>query len=156
MLSGIASAGEVLLGWARGVSGCIAEGRSSGLGLDQLPEFDLDQFVVCRCVFGSRAYSLETDDSEIDLRGGYSDYDLRGAHVLPLEKVLSLDVRDETVQDSLRLCRNAVAVIFQGRVTNYPAKRQALNFTAGVPVESSFVCSENIDFSYWFLTSDFS
>lgn len=34
MLSGIASAGEVLLGWARGVSGCIAEGRSSGLGLD--------------------------------------------------------------------------------------------------------------------------
>jgi hypothetical protein len=57
--------------------------------------------VVCRCVFGSRAYSLETDDSEIDLRGGYSDYDLRGAHVLPLEKVLSLDVRDETVQDSL-------------------------------------------------------
>jgi hypothetical protein len=47
------------------------------------------------------AYSLETDDSDTDLRGGYSDYDLRGAHLLPLENVLSLDVGDEAVQDSL-------------------------------------------------------
>ena len=29
-----------------------------------------------------------------------SDFDLRGAHVLPLEKVVGLEVRDETVQDS--------------------------------------------------------
>ena len=29
-----------------------------------------------------------------------SDYDLRGAHVLPLDKVVGLEVRDETVQDS--------------------------------------------------------
>src|SRR6266511_881062 len=29
-----------------------------------------------------------------------SDYDLRGAHVLPLEKVVGLEVRDETVEDS--------------------------------------------------------
>lgn len=29
-----------------------------------------------------------------------SDYDLRGAHVLPLAKVTGLEVRDETVQDS--------------------------------------------------------
>ena len=29
-----------------------------------------------------------------------SDFDLRGAHVLPLEKVVSLDVCDETVEDS--------------------------------------------------------
>ena len=29
-----------------------------------------------------------------------SDFDLRGAHVLPLERVVGLDVRDETVQDS--------------------------------------------------------
>lgn len=29
-----------------------------------------------------------------------SDFDLRGAHVLPAEKVLGLEVRDETVQDS--------------------------------------------------------
>ena len=28
------------------------------------------------------------------------DFDLRGAHVLPLEKIVGLDVRDETVQDS--------------------------------------------------------
>jgi len=31
-----------------------------------------------------------------------SDFDLRGAHVLPLEKVVGLQVRDETVQDQLR------------------------------------------------------
>jgi len=29
-----------------------------------------------------------------------SDFDLRGAHVLPLKKVVGLDVRDETVEDS--------------------------------------------------------
>ncbi len=29
-----------------------------------------------------------------------SDFDLRGAHVLPLEKVIGLEVRDETVEDS--------------------------------------------------------
>lgn len=29
-----------------------------------------------------------------------SDFDLRGAHVLPLGKVVALEVRDETVQDS--------------------------------------------------------
>ena|SRR5438876_1081682 len=29
-----------------------------------------------------------------------SDFDLRGAHVLPLEKVIDLEVRDETVEDS--------------------------------------------------------
>lgn len=29
-----------------------------------------------------------------------SDFDLRGAHMLPLEKVIGLDVRDETVEDS--------------------------------------------------------
>lgn len=30
-----------------------------------------------------------------------SDFDLRGAHVLPLEKVVGLDVRDETVEQSM-------------------------------------------------------
>ena len=35
------------------------------------PEFDLDQFVIYRCVSGSRAYGLETDDSDTDLRGNY-------------------------------------------------------------------------------------
>lgn len=33
-----------------------------------------------------------------------SDFDLRGAHVLPLEKVVGLEVRDETVEQSM-LCR---------------------------------------------------
>jgi hypothetical protein len=35
------------------------------------PEFDLDQFVIYRCVAGSRAYGLENDDSDTDLRGVY-------------------------------------------------------------------------------------
>ena len=29
-----------------------------------------------------------------------SDFDLRGAHVLPLDAVVGLEVRDETVEDS--------------------------------------------------------
>jgi predicted nucleotidyltransferase len=29
-----------------------------------------------------------------------SDFDLRGAHVLPFENVVGLEVRDETIQDS--------------------------------------------------------
>src|SRR5204862_5460630 len=33
------------------------------------------------------------------LRASWSDYDLRGAHVLPLDAVVGLEVRDETVQD---------------------------------------------------------
>src|SRR6266446_46929 len=32
-----------------------------------------------------------------------SDFDLRGAHVLPLEKVIGLEVRDETVEQQLRV-----------------------------------------------------
>jgi hypothetical protein len=35
------------------------------------PESDLDRFVIYRCVSGSRAYGLETDDSDTDLRGVY-------------------------------------------------------------------------------------
>ncbi len=34
-------------------------------------EFDLDPFVLYRCVSGSRAYGLETEDSDTDLRGVY-------------------------------------------------------------------------------------
>ena len=32
-----------------------------------------------------------------------SDYDLRAAHVLPLEKVIGLDVRHETVEQPMRV-----------------------------------------------------
>jgi predicted nucleotidyltransferase len=42
-------------------------------------------------ISGSHLYGFPSPDS---------DFDLRGAHVLPLEKVVGLDVRDETVQDS--------------------------------------------------------
>jgi hypothetical protein len=98
---GIAFAGEVLLGWARGVSGCTGEGRSERPRPGPTP--GIRSRSICNLPLRIRfaAYSLETDDSDTDLRGGYSDYDLRGAHLLPLENVLSLDVGDEAVQDSL-------------------------------------------------------
>ena len=34
-------------------------------------DFDLDPFVIYRCIVGSRAYGLETEDSDTDLRGIY-------------------------------------------------------------------------------------
>src|SRR5213593_4992080 len=42
-------------------------------------------------ISGAHLYGFPSPDS---------DYDLRGAHVLPLEKVVGLDARDETVEDS--------------------------------------------------------
>ena len=42
-------------------------------------------------ISGAHLYGFPSPDS---------DFDLRGAHVLPVESVVGLDVRDETVQDS--------------------------------------------------------
>src|SRR4249920_348372 len=42
-------------------------------------------------ISGAHLYGFPSPDS---------DFDLRGAHVLPLEKVIGLEVRDETVEDS--------------------------------------------------------
>src|SRR5687767_9686714 len=42
-------------------------------------------------ISGAHLYGFPSPDS---------DYDLRGAHVLPLDRVIGLDVRDETVEDS--------------------------------------------------------
>ncbi len=42
-------------------------------------------------ISGAHLYGFPSPDS---------DYDLRGAHVLPLEMVVGLDVRDDTVEDS--------------------------------------------------------
>lgn len=42
-------------------------------------------------ISGAHLYGFSSPDS---------DFDLRGVHVLPLPKVLGLDVRDETVEDS--------------------------------------------------------
>ena len=36
-----------------------------------VPGFDLEQCIIYRCVVGSRAYGLDTDDSDTDLRGVY-------------------------------------------------------------------------------------
>lgn len=37
----------------------------------QKTDFDLEQFIIYRCVVGSRAYGLENDDSDTDRRGIY-------------------------------------------------------------------------------------
>ena len=42
-------------------------------------------------ISGAHLYGFPSPDS---------DYDLRGAHVLPLDAIVGLEVRDETVQDS--------------------------------------------------------
>jgi hypothetical protein len=42
-------------------------------------------------ISGAHLYGFPSPDS---------DFDLRGAHVLPLERVVGLDIRDETVQDA--------------------------------------------------------
>ncbi len=42
-------------------------------------------------ISGAHLYGFPSPDS---------DFDLRGAHILPLEKVIGLDVKDETVEDS--------------------------------------------------------
>ena len=42
-------------------------------------------------ISGAHLYGFPSPDS---------DFDLRGAHVLPLDKVLGLEVRDETMEDS--------------------------------------------------------
>src|ERR1700747_2585850 len=42
-------------------------------------------------ISGAHLYGFPSPDS---------DFDLRGAHVLPVEKVVGLDIRDETVEDS--------------------------------------------------------
>jgi hypothetical protein len=47
--------------------------------------------LVFATISGAHLYGFASPDS---------DFDLRGAHVLPLEKVVGLDVRDETVEDS--------------------------------------------------------
>src|SRR5437870_3564130 len=47
--------------------------------------------LVFATISGAHLYGFPSPDS---------DFDLRGAHVLPIEKVVGLDVRDETVEDS--------------------------------------------------------
>jgi len=42
-------------------------------------------------ISGAHLYGFPSPDS---------DYDLRGAHVLPVEAVVGLEVRDETLEDS--------------------------------------------------------
>ncbi|MBI2927959.1 MAG: nucleotidyltransferase domain-containing protein [Verrucomicrobia bacterium] len=45
--------------------------QESQSGLTSAAPFDLEECVIYRCVMGSRAYGLDTDDSDIDRRGVY-------------------------------------------------------------------------------------
>jgi hypothetical protein len=45
--------------------------RESGLQLEDPTELELDRFVIYRCVVGSRAFGLDTDESDTDRRGIY-------------------------------------------------------------------------------------
>ena len=47
----------------------MIEAHAASVGKDE--EFNLDQFILYRCIAGSRAYGLETEDSDTDLRGVY-------------------------------------------------------------------------------------
>src|SRR6266403_2942784 len=47
--------------------------------------------VLFATISGAHLYGFPSPDS---------DFDLRGAHVLPLEKVVGLELRDETIEDS--------------------------------------------------------
>ena len=40
-------------------------------GADATPGFELEQFIIYRCIVGSRAYGLDHDESDIDRRGIY-------------------------------------------------------------------------------------
>lgn len=40
-------------------------------GVDASPGFELEQFIIYRCIVGSRAYGLDTVESDTDLRGIY-------------------------------------------------------------------------------------
>lgn len=40
-------------------------------GSDAPPGFELEQFIIYRCIVGSRAYGLDTNDSDTDQRGIY-------------------------------------------------------------------------------------
>lgn len=46
------------------------QNEQSGI-VTQLEDFQLFDYVIYRCVVGSRAYGLETSDSDVDLRGIY-------------------------------------------------------------------------------------
>jgi len=66
-----------------------------------------------------------------------SDYDLRAAHVLPLENVLSLDVHDETVQDSrviLRISGRSAGGYWVDTSSNSSKRKKASASTPGMRI----------------------
>jgi hypothetical protein len=60
---------EVLKHFKDRLEGGPATGSGQGAGAQA--DFDLDRYVIYRCVIGSRAYGLDTESSDTDLRGVY-------------------------------------------------------------------------------------
>lgn len=58
-LGAVAQANPCALGFADGAQGAVS------------PAFDLESFIIYRCVVGSRAYGLDNDESDTDRRGIY-------------------------------------------------------------------------------------
>lgn len=54
---------------ARGEFGILNDVRESGVG--EGDDVDWSRFIIFRCVVGSRAFGLETDESDVDRRGIY-------------------------------------------------------------------------------------
>jgi hypothetical protein len=81
--------------WLRRMSAGRADARKAEL---KMVDFRLKRIIAAQpypllfaTISGAHLYGFPSPDS---------DFDLRGAHILPVEKVVGLDVRDETVQDS--------------------------------------------------------
>jgi predicted nucleotidyltransferase len=49
----------------------VSPASSSATQLGPSPSFDLEQFIIYRCIMGSQAYGLETEESDTDRRGIY-------------------------------------------------------------------------------------
>ncbi|MDB6054043.1 MAG: hypothetical protein JWN25_1566 [Verrucomicrobiales bacterium] len=78
---------EVLKHFKDGLSHAAADSRATD------PDFDLEQFIIYRCVVGSRAYGLEHDKSDTDRRGIY---------LAPSELQWSLFGAPEQFEDNVR------------------------------------------------------
>ncbi len=79
------------LGVAADVSRLTSDSPISQNGLTSAATFDLEQCIIYRCIVGSRAYGLDTDASDTDIRGVY---------IVPAELQWSLFGAPEQFEDN--------------------------------------------------------
>ena len=73
-------------------------------GAGTSPGFDLEQFIIYRCVVGSRAYGLDNDESDTDRRGIY---------LAPAEMQWSLFGAPEQFEDNATQCPTTIILHHQ-------------------------------------------